>query len=562
MNNSKTTNVLTLFRRRLIARLFWKNTIIVWAIFLFLWGTLLLTFRVSGFVDVNTFFMILLALVILPLFALFTVSRRIPSNQKLISLIDKENGAGGLVMSSFETDIGNWSEQIKELNIPDVHWIPNRTIGLFLAAILFAIASLLLPVSVVSDQLPQKLNIYDQVSKLTTQLDTLKEEKILDQVEVQSLKRDLKMLQKEADGLGPIKTFDALDTLAGRMNHEVAKTVQDAERNVKSLAEAESLVRKVTELSEQHDAQTSKALMEGLAESMENMFAENRSLAESLKNEVDDENDNESADKKIDKNNKEEDDDEDDENTNDNNKDEQKQDQADEETTDPENQNQNEQNNNKKSDKNDNKKNQKDALKESLKKMLAENNMRNLSPEQMQKLSRAMQKCAGKCERQIENLQNAGFPIDKDALKKLAESKREAKAEAERMLSELWANCDCEGGEGNGSECEGDEVSPRYTRDQDWRTDPNAKEGKNRFKKTADEDGFDYKAEELPLAELQAFKDSLKMGITTETPTKNLKRKTELNGGAISETSNGTGSAHMQQIYPVHRKPVGRFFEK
>ncbi|MDR2762195.1 MAG: hypothetical protein LBB88_06290, partial [Planctomycetaceae bacterium] len=259
MSKTNPATILTSFRLRLVSRLFWKSTIILLAIFLFLWGTLLLAFRVSGFNDTSIFFWILPVSIVMPLIALFSALRRIPSSDKLISIIDKENDAGGLVMSSFETDIGNWTEQIKELAIPVVYWIPNRTIGLFLAAILFAITSFLLPVSVISDQLPRRLNIDDQVSKLTTQLDVLDKEKLLDQVEVQSLKRDLKMLQKEADGLGPIKTFDALDTLAGKMNHEAAKTVQEAERNVKSLAEAESLMKKVQELSKQLDAQTSKA---------------------------------------------------------------------------------------------------------------------------------------------------------------------------------------------------------------------------------------------------------------------------------------------------------------
>ncbi|MDR2168773.1 MAG: hypothetical protein LBP59_01365 [Planctomycetaceae bacterium] len=556
MKTPNTNSILTSLRRRLVARLFCKNTTIFLAVFLFLWGTFLLVFRVSGFDDVKIFFWILPVSLIAPFVALFYALRSVPVDSKLISLIDKENNAGGLVMSSFETNIGNWSEQIKELTTPAVHWIPNRTIGLFLAAILFAITSFLLPVSVISSQLPRRLNIDDQVNKLTTQLDTLGKEKLLDKVEVESLKRDLKMLQKEADGLGPIKTFDALDTLKGRMNHEVAKTVQDAERNIKSLAEAESLVKKVKELNEQLDEQTSKSLMEGLAESMENMMAENKQIAESLKNEL--ENTDDADDPENTENQKDADKSDNENNDNDNNEQNKNQ--------NPENQN-NENDPNKSNDNKKDSKQQQDALKESLKKMLAENNMRNLSPEQMQMLAETMRKCGGKCERQIESLQKAGFPIDKDELKKLAESKREAKEDAERVLSELWANCDeCSNqnssdGSDGAEECDA-EFSPRFTKEQDWRTDPNAKPGKNRFQKEKDEDGFDYKAEVLPPADLQAFKDSLKLGVTMEAPMKNSKRKVELNGGAIVDTKSGAGSAHMQQIYPVHRKPVGRFFEK
>ncbi|MDR0390445.1 MAG: hypothetical protein LBH59_00945 [Planctomycetaceae bacterium] len=544
MKKSNSISVLLSLRLQLGARLFWKNTIIFLAIFLFFWGTFLLTFRVIGFDVADVFFMILPASLIVPLFAFLFAFRRIPSNQKLISMIDKENNAGGLVMSSFETDIGNWSEQINQLKIPVVRWMPNRVIGLFLAAILFATASFLLPVSAISDQLPRKLNINDQVNKLTDQLDTLKEENILDQVEVETLQRDLKMLQKEADGLGPLKTFDALDTLATRMNHEAAKATEDAERNVKSLAEAESLVRKVDELNKQLDAQTSKALMEGLAESMENMFAENAQLANALQNEFDNESNDNTDQNKIDN-----------QNQNGNNPDAENQDREQSSNTEQKN-NTNNKNSNKTGNKND-------AMQKSLKKMLSENNMRNLSPEQLRKLADAMKNCSGACERQIGKLQDAGFPIDKDALKMLAESKRDAQEEAERMLSELWANCDCNG---NGDQCGGSEcesnVSPRFTQKQDWRTDPNAGPTKNRFQKEADLEGYEFKAEALPPSDLRAFRDSLKMGVTTESPTTNPNQQTELNGGAIVETVGGSGSAHIQQIYPVHRRAVGRFFEK
>ncbi|MDR1478187.1 MAG: hypothetical protein LBJ00_04530 [Planctomycetaceae bacterium] len=548
MSGTNSTLVLKTFRLQLAARLFWKNTTIFLAMFLFLWGISLLVFRVSGFDDVNLFFKFLPVAAVMPVLALFFAFRRIPSDAKLISLIDKENLAGGLVMSSFEADIGNWSSEIKELKTPKVNWMPSRTIGLFLAAILFAVTSFLLPVSVVSGQLPRKLNIEDQVNKLTTQIDTLNKEKLLDNVEVQSLKRDLKMLQKEADGLGPIKTFDAIDTMTGRLNHEAAKTVQDAERNVKSLAEAESLVRKVSEVNQQLDPKNSKALMEGLVESMENMLAENQQLADALRDEMDED---ESENNDTEKNDGDESD-KNDSDKNDKNPD-NKKDQNNEK------QDQKESSADKKNQKKDSK-----QQKDKLKKMLADNNMRNMSPEQLQQLADAMRECSGKCERQVESLQGAGFQIDKDALQRMAESKREAKAEAERMLSELWANFDCEGdcpNGGDGQECES-QVSPRFSTRQDWRTDPNAGSGKNWYQKAADEEGFDYKAEVLPQADLQAFKDSLKMGVTVEAPSKNPKRKIESNGGAITETGGGTGSAHTQQIYPVHRKPVGRFFEK
>lgn len=524
MNEQNRTKIINAFRHRIFGTLLLKNSVLYLAVFLMLWGVGVLSFRVVGFENMKIFLYVLsTGIFALPIAAL-VARQRIPTTEKLASILDRNNAAGGLLMSSFETDLGDWSQRIRSLDIPQIHWKPQKTLIFAAVSFAFAFVSLLLPVSSFSAPGSNRLNIDDQVKRLTTQLDVLNEENLLDVEEVESRKLELDKIQKEADGMGPVKTFDALDHISDRMNQKAAEAAEEAQRQTETLAKTEALMQQVKEISTTLDDSMKKSLMEGLAQSLEEMFAENKNLADDLK-------------KALEK-----------------------------KTTEEKKNKDSEQDKNSKNDKKDgqSEKEKNDALVESLKKMLEENNMQNLTPEMLQQFCEAMKQCQGNCERMCENLQNAGFPIDKEMLQKLAESQNIEKAEAQRMLSELWANCDgCDGepGDCEGRQCE-NRFSPRYTKPQNWWTDPNTPPGDTRFEKEPDEEGAEFKAKFLPPSDLEAFRNSQKIGTSISSPDYDPTNVSGEQGGAIQETGGGIGSAHGQTIYPQHRGPVGRFFEK
>ncbi|MDR0706226.1 MAG: hypothetical protein LBF88_14730 [Planctomycetaceae bacterium] len=515
MNQQQRTQILSTFRRRLFGLLFLKKIITFTAVFLFLWGMVILTLRVGGWYEPNFVSFSLTAYAVVPLSAWLTARKLLPDTRKLGAILDRDNQIGGLMMSSFDKELGDWNIFMKTINIPKIYWKSPQTIGLILLAFCFAIISLLLPVSAFSVPVRNRLNVEDQVRRLTSQLNVLEEENILEVEEVETRKLDLERIQNNADGLGPVKTFDALDHIENRMNQKVAEAVENAQRTTETLAETEALSQQVQKISSELDESTAKSLMEGLAHSLEEMLAQNSELAKDLK---------EALEKQM---------------------------------------SETKQNQNENKDKNENEQKKEKAMMKSLKKMMNENNLQNLTPEMLQQLCEAMKQCQGNGERRCESLQNAGFPIDQDILKKLSEARKIDREEAERMLSDLWANCDgCDGECPGLGECNQSSRSPRYTKKQNWATDPNAEPGDTRFTKDADEEGAEFKATFLPLSDLEAFRNSQKIGASISSPEFNPNSETENNGGAITKTDGGNGTAHNRTIYPQHRGTVERFFKR
>jgi len=502
MSINSRERALATFRRNITVTLWKKLAVSHAALFLFFWGVAVLAFRVGGFHDVKTLGCGLFGLfAVLPL-AWLLARRSVPDDRKLGAILDRDNEIGGLLMSSFETDIGPWTERMSALRVPQLHWKSRRTGGLVLLAACFAATAVFFPISAIPGQQRQRLNVDDQIKKLTAQLETLKEEKLLDVEEVEARKIELEKIKNEADGVGPVKTFDALDHLAERMSQKATEAAENAGKTTEILAKTEILIQSVKDALQETDEATAKSLMEGLAQSLEEMLEENEQLRQDLKDNLD---------KQVGKDGE-----------------------------------------------------KSDAMKEALKKMLEENNFQNMTPEQLEQLTQAMRQCQGDCERMCENLQNGGFPMDPELLKKIAELKQIDKEEAERILSDLWANCDgCNGEKCEDGECErgSSRVSPRYTQQQDWTTDPDQVDDMQ-FEKAPDEEGAEFHAKFLPPSDLEAFRSSQKIGVSISSPEPNTNAPGSDRGQALQQTDGGIGTAHGQTIYPQHRGAVGRYFEK
>lgn len=511
MDRQEQRRALQTFRRRLFNAIFLKTTVLFSTVLLFCWGVAVLAARVGGLDDRRYFFYALFAFLLVPPLAGIFARRRMPGNRFLASILDRDNEAGGLYMSSFERDIGDWERRLESIEVPRIRWQAKRTWGLVAAAVGFALTSLLFPVASVSGSNAKRLNVEDQVRRLTTQLDVLGEENLLDVEEIEARKLEMEKIRETADGLGPVKTFDALDHIADRMRQKAAEAVENAQRTVETLAEAEALSQLVKELVAELDEPTARSLMDGLAETLEKMLEENGQLAEDLAKAL--------AEQKK--------------NAGENGRDARSDDGE-----------------------------KSDALTELLRNMLKENKMQGLDSEMLRQLCEAMTQCQDNSERMCDNLQNANFPIDREMLEKLAESRRIEREEAQRMLSELWANCDaCDGKECPGQPGE-QRISPRFTQKQDWTTDPDAPPEDARYLKAPDEEGAEFKAKFLPPSEWEAFRNSQKIGSSIAAPEFDPQGNAGDHGGAIGDTGGGIGAAHGQTVYPQHRGPVGRYFEK
>ncbi|MDR0335619.1 MAG: hypothetical protein LBI18_00860, partial [Planctomycetaceae bacterium] len=173
MNQQQRTKILSTFRRRIFAVLFLKKFCIFTAIFLFLWGIALLTLRVGGWYEPNIVAFSLIVYLVIPVLAWLAAWQLLPDDRKLGAILDRENQIGGLMMSSFEKELGNWTINVETINIPKIYWESQQIIGLILFAVCFAVVSLFIPISALSKPVQTRLNVDDQVQRLTSQLDVL-----------------------------------------------------------------------------------------------------------------------------------------------------------------------------------------------------------------------------------------------------------------------------------------------------------------------------------------------------------------------------------------------------
>ncbi|GHT34143.1 hypothetical protein FACS189427_00930 [Planctomycetales bacterium] len=419
-------------------------------------------------------------------------------------------------MSSLEIDTGTWVEELPENTLPSVSWNPKRPLFFFFAAVIFALASMFVPVSVLSVAAAEHLNVDNEIKRLTSQLDVMEEENLLKVEEIETRKNELEKIQQNAEGEGPVKTFDALDHIAERLNQKAAEALEESQRTTETLAKNETLINEVQEVSSGLDDNEKKSLTEGLARSLEKMLSENKSLAENLTEKLE-------------------------EQTKQNGK----------------------QNRSGEEQRNDDA--QSKSLSEALKKKLQENDLKDMTQEEFKQLCETMKQCRNDAQRMCENLQNAGFPVNKEALEKMRKSQNIEKKEAERMLSDLWADCDeCDGK--NSCEKNKDQqtqrVSPRFNKKQDWATDPDALPEDTKFEKNEDTEGAEFKAQFLPPADLEAFLNSKKIGASISAPEDNGGKVSTEHGGIVKNVSETEGSAKKQTVYPQHRGAVSRFFDK
>ncbi|HBT77305.1 MAG TPA: hypothetical protein DEB39_10385, partial [Planctomycetaceae bacterium] len=484
------------FRHRLVSLLFIKYTVVFAACWLFLWGTTALALRTSELFRAEQLCWGAIGLLLPPLFALVFAKRMLPSDAVLAAILDRENRAGGIFLASLEltsdltsagragwtteTAVSNhtvsnraitnqWLGDLPPLAVPGLRWNGSRPFFGLGLGLLFLIVALLVPVQALTAAAGNRLNVEDRVRKLTRQLETLAEEKMLPLEEVDAWKVELEKIQNEAEGVSPVKTQDALDQMADQLEQKAQEAMEETEKKAEALAQAESLLDAFEESLQKGESSGSKEMMEGLAEAIEKMLRENDELRKDIEEELSRDEDGEES--------------------------------------------------------------ESDALTETLQKMLQENQFGEMNAEQLQKLAEAMKNCEGKCEGTLDKLKAGGFKIDPEMLKKMQEARNIGKAELQKMLEELKAGaCPAECGE-----CEGCKTLSRCQKQALW--DRSAKEtGTSQYLESeTDEDGSQFRPLTLPPPELEAFRQSQKIGLSTGRPQADSAGASSEQGGAIRE---------------------------
>ena len=507
--------LLDALRRQLFRLLFLKYFLVFTGIWLFLWGTAVLVLRVVDWVAWEQLWWGGVGLCFVPIIANLLARTRLPELPTLCATVDRENSAGGLVISSLETDLGEWNAAIPALSLPTFRWNGRKTYTIASLSVLFVLLAFFLPDSTIVAEYRRPLNIEDQVNKLKGQLETLEEEKILDLEKVEAIQLNLERIQKDAEGLGPDKTLDALRHLENQIQQKADEAAEQGLKDAETLSQAEALTEQVQKFSEGLSQEENDSLMQGLADMLNEMFENDPGLFEKLAG-LDDENSNDPSDKNSKKNGDK-----------------------------------------KNGNKSDSKKGGEQKIDaEQLKKMLQNKKLDNLSKEKMEQLREMMKECKDCNKEMLQKLMERGM-LDSKMLNQFEELEKVDEEELQRLLDELGCgncngDCDCEG------DCEGKCRRPGRGGINRGRGDAPITFDNDE----ASEEGTEFKSQILPPPALEELKNSLKFGSSKAAPDVSPDGSQSDQGGAMQNPGEGTGSAHGQTILPQHRGPIGRYFER
>ena len=162
-------------------------------------------------------------------------ARRLPSQKKIIVLLDRLNQCGGMLLSSAELSEAGWRSNIGLEELPSLKLRSSKMMIIFAATLVFAIASYLAPPAVTAAVTSTHMDIKNQTGTLAEQLQVMEEEKIITQKEAMNMREQISKLEKNAAGEDPVKTWEALDHIKDSLSFKAEEFADKAARNAKAL---------------------------------------------------------------------------------------------------------------------------------------------------------------------------------------------------------------------------------------------------------------------------------------------------------------------------------------
>ncbi|MBI4747379.1 MAG: hypothetical protein HY774_02780 [Acidobacteria bacterium] len=274
---------LTSFGHQLARVLFLKYALLFLTIWTFGYGILVLAIRVAASHLPRTWLAWgLLGVIPVLIAAVVAARKQIPPIEKLRAVLDRESACGGLLMASHETKLEGWDGYVPRLTLPQVAWEGQRVLSMCGIGLVFLAASFLVPISSTVLGMNQSLDVGKEVSQLNEQIETLKEEKLIDEPKAEALEEQLSKIQQEAKGDDPAKTLEAIDHL----DENLKKTAQEAaEKDVQAterLSQQEALAETLSKEGSQMDDQLLAEATEELAEMAKESLGENAPESQAL----------------------------------------------------------------------------------------------------------------------------------------------------------------------------------------------------------------------------------------------------------------------------------------
>lgn len=262
--------------------------------FLF-WGTLaafaggiyFLIANVTAYKNEVPGLILCLALILSTLFiSLFTALRRRPSQEQIITLLDRVNHSGGMLLSASEMAESGWEAKLAVNELPVIKLHSPKAFFIFAAALLFVFAAYLAPPAVKAAMNGSHMDIKNETQALTEQLQVLEEEKIITQKEAMNLREQMEKMEKNAAGEDPVKTWEALDHMKESLSSKAQEFAEKAARKAETMALSQKVLEALKEARKNASASDHNMAMDEMAKLMQKLAENSPELSENLSKEL------------------------------------------------------------------------------------------------------------------------------------------------------------------------------------------------------------------------------------------------------------------------------------
>lgn len=251
----------------------------------FAWGTLLLALRFAAPGYERAALVLGAAGAIAVVIASALVARRdVPDDASLRAMLDRDSGAGGLLMAAAETDARAWHAAPVAIPRHAIRWRAGRPVTLLCVAGVFAWSTLLVPSRFVRPR--PALDLSADTERVEEQIETLKNEEILPVEEAAVLEQQLDEIAKTAEGDDPAKAWEAMDNLEESVQKTADAAAEQALQTTDAMTRLEAFAGALAEASAELSPEELASGMQELSEAAREAAAKSGQFAKSLSPEL------------------------------------------------------------------------------------------------------------------------------------------------------------------------------------------------------------------------------------------------------------------------------------
>jgi len=212
-------------------------------LWLFVWGVIVLVVRISGMQQTGWLPFGILGCIPLVLVAGIRQRSRQPAFVRIRAGYDRLNACGGVIMAEEAADMTAWQAHLPDASIPKLRWRSGPTMLWLGISVLFVAVALLLPERLTRFSIRRPLEIGRLVDQLQAEVQTLQQEKIVEDKKAEDLQKQLAQLKQDSSGFDPDKTWEALDHIKQADADAARSAAEEALNKMAELAQAETLAQ-------------------------------------------------------------------------------------------------------------------------------------------------------------------------------------------------------------------------------------------------------------------------------------------------------------------------------